>query len=342
MQIAVCADPIVIQSWERLALHFDGVTPGACLSPVATRASRSQTQNNYRVARRLYDWAIAHDKAFRAQVLLPWRGQYLPRWLGGTGNQVYHRWQNERQYNFTTIEKEMLARRMVCEPIEEFPKSIGFCVGHEAFNDGSGTLRSSLWNRQTLINAFCWALDCDRSAKLFYDDYLMPTSFVGFDGQSYSGRTKWRSVFQFIDEVRAAGGKVDGLGVQIHHWTDSDWEGIWDNLKWVTGEAILRNLEVHLSEISIWQAQQTAWECFLQGALYRETKKIGEELGATWLCFWSLTDNHYFTLDKIRPCFDPAPFDRTGIEKWSFSRNVSQAIEFAKNTRRSPGVFGEP
>jgi GH35 family endo-1,4-beta-xylanase len=318
MQIAVCADPNIIQSWERLALSFDGVTPETCLSPVATRASRVQNQSNYRVAKTLYDWAINRNKAFRAQVLLPWRSQYLPSWLGGTGK-LYRRWQGERQYNFTTVEREALARRMVCEPIEEFPRSIGFCVAHEAFNDGSGTLRPSLWNRQTLVNAFHWAFDSDPAAKLFYDDYLMPTSFTGLDGRSYSGRTKWRSIFQFVDEVRAVGGKFDGLGIQIHHWTDSNWEGIWDNLKWVVGEAILRDLEVHLSEISIWQAQQTTWECFLQGALYRETRKIGEELGATWFCFWSLTDNCYFALDKIRPCFDPAPFDRQGVPKWRLS-----------------------
>lgn len=318
MQISVCADPITIGSWENLVLQFDGVTPETCLSPVATRASRFQTQNNYKIAQRLYDWAIAQDKAFRAQVLLPWRGQYLPSWLGGTG-ELYRRWQGEQQYNFTTIERESLARHMVCEPIKEFPKAIGFCVAHEAFNDGTGSLRSSLWNRSILINAFHWAYDADPIAKLFYDDYLMPSAFTGLDGNQYSGRTKWRSVFKLIDEIRATGGKVDGIGIQIHHWTNSDWPGVWDNLKWLAGEAILRDLEIHLSEISIWQVQQTSWERFLQGALYREIQKLGEELGATWFCFWSLTDNHYFTLDRIRPCFDPAPFDRSGQQKFLFN-----------------------
>lgn len=292
-------------------MRFDGVCPETSLSPVATRASRFQIQNNYRIARRLYDWAIANNKAFRAQVLLPWRRQYLPSWIGGTGK-LYQRWQGERQYNFTLIEREALARRMVCEPIEEFPKAIGFCVAHEAFNDGSGTLRPSLWSRQTLIDAFHWAYDSNPAAKLFYDDYLMPSSFAGLDGNLYSGRTKWRSVFKLIDEIRAMGGKVDGIGVQIHHWVDSDWVGIWDNLRWLSAEIASRGLELHLPEVSIWLNERISWQQALQGALYRQLIDLAILCGATWFCYWALTDNHYFTLDKIRPCFDPAPFDLLG------------------------------
>jgi len=90
-------------------------------------------------------------------------------------------------------------------------------VVNEAFNDGTGSIRTSgaltsdafYWaqylGRDFALKAFNYAKAADPSAVLFINDYNLE-----------SDNRKLDSLLAFVNELKAKGAKIDGIGTQMH------------------------------------------------------------------------------------------------------------------------------
>jgi endo-1,4-beta-xylanase len=91
-------------------------------------------------------------------------------------------------------------------------------VVNEALNDGSGSLRSTLWSdalgRGYIETAFRTAHAADPDALLFYNDYNLETPGAKQD-----------SAFALLSSLKAAGVPVNGIGFQGHLLINSDGSG---------------------------------------------------------------------------------------------------------------------
>lgn len=91
-------------------------------------------------------------------------------------------------------------------------------VVNEALNDGSGTLRSTVWSQALgasyIETAFRAAHAADPDALLFYNDYSL----------EYPG-AKQDSAFALLSRLKAAGVPVNGIGFQGHIQINADGGG---------------------------------------------------------------------------------------------------------------------
>ena len=81
-------------------------------------------------------------------------------------------------------------------------------VVNEAFND-DGSMRKNIWFKNIgesyIEKAFRYAMEADSTAKLFYNDYSLERN-----------DDKLASVLRYLEQVRAKGIRVDGIGLQMH------------------------------------------------------------------------------------------------------------------------------
>ncbi len=131
-------------------------------------------------------------------------------------------------------------------------KITGWDVVNEAFHDQDGSLRVNdvytsdnfddgcIWarhlGRDYIARAFIYAHEADPSALLFYNDY----------GQEWNER-KTDSIITMINDFKARGIPINGLGVQMHTDINAPEDGIIKALQKVAATG----LQIHISELDI-------------------------------------------------------------------------------------------
>lgn len=161
--------------------------------------------------------------------------QQNPAWLTGTN------------WNVDTL-KQVL-KEHVDSVVGHFKGKIAaWDVVNEAFNDGTGTLRTtgSPWattiGRSYIELAFREARLIDPSAQLHYNDYNLETP-----------GNKQDSVFALLADFKARGVPVDGIGFQAHLLVNSDGSGIpsQQTLTTTFQRFAALGLKVHITELDI-------------------------------------------------------------------------------------------
>lgn len=131
-------------------------------------------------------------------------------------------------------------------------KATGWDVVNEAFYDEDGSLRVNdintgdsfddgcIWARHLgrgyLERAFIYAHEADTSALLFYNDY----------GQEWNDK-KTDSIIAMVNDFKARGVPIHGLGIQMHTDINASENGITKAIQKLTATGLL----IHISELDV-------------------------------------------------------------------------------------------
>lgn len=203
--------------------QFNSITPDK-----AFKADAIHPQQNF------FDWQFAdmlanfcaeNNQRLHGHTLL-WHDQ-MPQWMRDFKGS-YTDWDNMLKNHVKTVVTHFKG------------KVTGWDVVNEAFNE-DGTLRNSVWFQNMgasyIEKAFRYAHEADPDVLLFYNDY----------GLEYNPN-KRRAVIKLLNNLRARGVQVDGIGLQAHIFTQfPEASQIADAMN----EVAKNGYKVHISEIDI-------------------------------------------------------------------------------------------
>jgi len=198
-------------------------------------AEYQMKQNVIWTSRNTYNWAPAdalvqygqdHEMQVHGHALL-WHSS-TPLWLENFVGSDETFEALLLDYIFTTVQRYQ-------------GKVISWDVVNEAFNDGSGTLRETVFRNRLgpdyLARMFDYARQADPDVLLFYNDYNLE-----------SDATKRRAVLAMVDDFQARGIPIDGIGLQMHvSYNSPSLKDIKDTMQAFAS----RGLKIHLSELDI-------------------------------------------------------------------------------------------
>lgn len=187
-------------------------------------------------------------------------------------------------------------------------------VVNEAFNDGSGTLRNSVFQQRLgndyIAKCFTWAREADPDVLLFYNDYNM-----------CSDNSKQNAVFDMADDLIARGIPIDGIGFQMHisyNWPDKA------DIIAAANRIVERDLLVHFSELDIRanpndnMTNLTSERSLQQKEKYKEIAQIYSALPTDnkyALTIWGVKDNESWLLNHHGHIDWPLLYDSNANEK---------------------------
>lgn len=169
-------------------------------------------------------------------------------------------------------------------------------VVNEAFEDGSGNLRNSIYRQRMgddyIAKCYQFVRAADPDVLLFYNDYSM-----------VSDQTKQNAVFSMVDDFIARDIPIDGLGFQLHIQYDYPAKA---DIEAAVQKVVDRDLLMHFSELDIRVnpnndlTSLSQDRSLAQKAKYKEMveilKSIPEE-NAYALTVWGLVDNESWLIN---------------------------------------------
>ena len=238
------------------ALKFDVVHP-------------AEGRYDWTAAERLWAIAQACGQRFTGTPLV-WRWQ-LPAWVLG--------------YDGQPAKLRAILRDHITQVVKHFAGRITvWDVVNEAIG-GDGKLIHDIWldnlGPSYVEDAFRWARQADRTAKLYYNDF-------NADGMGRKGN----GVFRWVTRWRARGVPIDGLGVQVHGPLQARSRAeLVENLR----RYARLGMETRLSEIAIPIGRGTARDLNHQAATYRTLASACFASGTNCRMFtvWGVTDRYY-------------------------------------------------
>ncbi len=174
----------------------------------------------------LVEFADQHDMQIHGHALV-WH-QITPAWLENFGG--------------TDEEFEEAVEEYITDVVTRYKGIVrSWDVVNEAFEDGSGALRNSVFRRRMGDNyierLFAYARAADPEALLFYNDY----------GTLWDAN-KRRAQLTLVDRLKVAPAGIDGVGLQTHITYTFPTLG---NITSVMDQIVERGLLVHLSELDV-------------------------------------------------------------------------------------------
>ena len=129
-------------------------------------------------------------------------------------------------------------------------------VLNEPFNDGTGTLRASVWQQvignDYIDSVFVWTHRTDPIAKLYLNEY----------GDEYVGDTKSNAVYNYVKAMKERGIPVNGVGLQCHFTANSiNFSSLDQNIKRYAAiglEAIITELDIKIKKTDF-EADPVKW-----------------------------------------------------------------------------------
>jgi endo-1,4-beta-xylanase len=188
--------------------QFSVVTPGNAMKWQIVEPT--QGTYDWSQADELVSFAHANNQLIRGHTLI-WHNQ-LPTWLTtGVANGT-----------ITSAQLMELAHQHITTEVTRYRGKIWqWDVCNEFFTDAnpSGIDQTNWWivnaGPDIIPNAFKWARAADPNALLFYNDY----NIGGEDGTN----AKFTAVYSYLQQLRAQGVPVDGVGIQGHLDTQYGW-----------------------------------------------------------------------------------------------------------------------
>src|SRR5579859_7817744 len=188
--------------------QFSVVTPGNAMKWQTVEPE--QGTFDWSQADELVSFAHANRQLIRGHTLI-WHNQ-LPTWLtAGVANGT-----------ITSAQLMDLAHQHITTEVTRYRGKIWqWDVCNEFFTDAnpSGIDQTNWWivnaGPDIIPNAFKWAHEADPNALLFYNDY----NIGGEDGSN----AKFTAVYNYLQQLRAQGVPVHGVGIQGHLDTQYGW-----------------------------------------------------------------------------------------------------------------------
>ncbi|WP_282037711.1 endo-1,4-beta-xylanase [Saccharicrinis aurantiacus] len=238
----------------------------------------------------VYDWTASDAIVnYAVENKLNIHGHALV-WHNATPNWV-------ENFSGTDAEFETMLEEYVKTVVTRYKGKItSWDVVNEAFNDGSGTYRNSVFYQRMgasfISKCFQWAREADPDVLLFYNDYNM-----------CSDQTKRDAVFTMVDDLISNSVAIDGVGYQMH--IAYNWPAKKD-IQDATQDILDRNLKVHYAELDI-RANPNNDQSTLTDARSLELKAKYKEIAELYtalptvnkyaLTIWGLKDNESWLLD---------------------------------------------
>ena len=137
---------------------------------------------------------------------------------------------------------EDIVREYITTVVQRYRgRIVSWDVVNEAFEDGTGALRNSVFRRRMgpdyLARLFHYARDADPDVLLFYNDY----------GTIWDPQ-KRAAMLAMVDDFQARGIPLDGVGLQVH--ITYNWPPLTDIVN-TMDELVRRGLKIHLSELDV-------------------------------------------------------------------------------------------
>jgi len=153
------------------------------------------------------DKLVAYAQKYNMQLRghnLCWHSQ-LPTWItAGLTNGIANG-------TFTRASLQAILKNHINTIVTRYKGNVQqWDVVNEPFNDGTGTLRNSIWQQvignDYIDSTFVWAHRADPDAKLYLNEY---------SGEMY-GDTKSEVLFNYVKSMKDRGIPIAGVGFQCH------------------------------------------------------------------------------------------------------------------------------
>lgn len=230
---------------------------------------------DYDQADAMVSFASENNLAVRATSLL-WR-LMVPNWAVQLSNK----------------ELEDTVKKYIQDTVGRYRgKVLAWDVGCELIDD-SGQVSANFWRKALgedyLVKAFRWAAEADPQVQLFYSDYRMHDD------------KKQRGIVKFVEDLRSAGAKIDGIACQLHH----NYAGVAKTLKLKPFIQKLQSmgLKVHFSEVSVWISNHAPWaiEGQLQATAYKMLLENCLTNECPLFCVWGTLDEYAWRHPEQKP-----------------------------------------
>ncbi len=176
-----------------IADQFNSITAENCMKPGSLQPREGEF--NWRMADRFVDFGVENKMKVIGHCLV-WHSQ-LPRWM------------NEKLKGQCTRDEAVdIMKRHVQTVVGHFKGRVkGWDVVNEAIEE-NGSLRRTVWlntiGEDYLLLAFRFAHDADPEAELYYNEY------------NTENPRKADRMVKLVKDLRAAGLRIDALGMQTH------------------------------------------------------------------------------------------------------------------------------
>lgn len=210
----------------------------------------------------------------------------------------------------------------------------GWDVVNEALND-DGTLRDSPWRRgigdDYLEHAFRFAAEADPGAELYYNDYSlhMPAKRAG--------------VLRLVKRLKAAGCRVDGVGMQGHWslgWPDErEIEASIEAYSAAVDKVMISELDVnilpwpgddHSAEVSRILEQRPELDPYTQGL----PDRVQEELAKRYVRLFKIFLRHRDAIDRVT--FWGIDDGRSWHNGWPIPGRTAHSLLFDRSQQPKP------
>jgi endo-1,4-beta-xylanase len=184
-------DPAFVNAFK--IYKFDSVTPQDVLTYPVIEPQRGTY--DFSGADKLVHWAAANNIRIRGHSLLAYEN--YPSWLAGS----------------TREEALAAAKAHIQTEVGRYKGKVAqWDVVNEALATDGGLRQDNLWREKLgddfVALAFQWAHEADPSAQLYYNEYQIES-----DGRYPE---KWQSLLEMINDFKARGIPIDGIGFQCH------------------------------------------------------------------------------------------------------------------------------
>ncbi len=245
--------------------------------PIHPRPGNEPSSYDFADADKLVAFAEAHKMKVRGHTLV-WQNQIAP-WVRGSGTTPSQLSADLHNHIATVVGRYR-------------GKVFAWDVVNEAFKD-DGTLRSTPWydrpgigfageGTRFIEQAFRWAHEADRRAKLYYNDFGAETIGAKSDG-----------IYAMAKDFKAHGVPIDGIGFQMHcdlrYPNDHALASLEKNMKRFAD----LGLDLAVTELDIRLADSGPESLAKQADLYRKIVEIcRRQPRCKLLQIWGFTDKH--------------------------------------------------
>ncbi|MXZ17498.1 MAG: endo-1,4-beta-xylanase [Rhodothermaceae bacterium] len=218
-------------------------------------------------ADQLVAFANEHDMQIHGHALV-WH-QSTPVWL--------------ENFSGTDMEFEDAVKDYITTVVQRYQDDIvSWDVINEAFEDGSGELRNSVFRRRMgpdyIARLFQYTREADPDVLLFYNDY----------GTIWD-TAKLESMLAMVDDLQARGIPIDGVGLQMHiTYTHPPLS----NIVAVMDAVVQRGLKIHISEMDVRVNPQGDLSVLTDERSQLQKKRVNEIVAA----FMDLPEENQFAI----------------------------------------------
>jgi endo-1,4-beta-xylanase len=262
--------------------EFNMVTPENEMKLDATEPS--QGQFTFTNGDKVYNWAVNNGKRVRGHTLV-WHSQ-LPGWMTSLSGSAATLSAMKNHINGVMSHYK--------------GKIYAWDVVNEAFNDGSGTRRSSVWQNNIgnsyIEQAFQTARSADSAAKLCYNDYNI---------EDWNA-AKTQAVYNMVKDFKSRGIPIDCVGFQGHFNSNSP---VPSNFQTTLSNFAALGVDVALTEMDVEGSGTTQANNY--ATVVKNCLAVSRCVGIT---VWGVRDS-----DSWRASATPLLFDGSGNPKAAYT-----------------------